>query len=177
MKPKIQRHGEILSLVRRHQFMSVDELAAALDVTPQTIRRDIRELEEVGSLKRHHGGASSGGNLPEGLPADRQTRCQNEKNAIARLIAEHIPDGSSLFVSIGTTMEAVVSELVRRRGSLRVITNNIHAASIASARTRLLRRGRIIRSSSLPESSALWTAVLPAWQPSILSTSSKSIMP
>ncbi|HFC6011973.1 TPA: DeoR family transcriptional regulator, partial [Neisseria meningitidis] len=56
MKPKIQRHGEILSLVRRHQFMSVDELAAALDVTPQTIRRDIRELEEVGSLKRHHGG-------------------------------------------------------------------------------------------------------------------------
>ncbi|HFC7533586.1 TPA: DeoR/GlpR family DNA-binding transcription regulator [Neisseria meningitidis] len=113
MKPKIQRHGEILSLVRRHQFMSVDELAAALDVTPQTIRRDIRELEEGGSLKRHHGGASSGGNLPEGLPADRQTRCQNEKNAIARLIAEHIPDGSSLFVSIGTTMEAVASELVR----------------------------------------------------------------
>lgn len=79
MKPKIQRHGEILSLVRRHQFMSVDELAAALDVTPQTIRCDIRELEEGGSLKRHHGGASSGGNLPEGLPADRQTRCQNEK--------------------------------------------------------------------------------------------------
>ncbi|HEY9936366.1 TPA: DeoR/GlpR family DNA-binding transcription regulator [Neisseria meningitidis] len=135
MKPKIQRHGEILSLVRRHQFMSVDELAAALDVTPQTIRRDIRELEEGGSLKRHHGGASSGGNLPEGLPASRQTRCQNEKNAIARLIAEHIPDESSLFVSIGTTMEAVASELVRRRGSLRIITNNIHVASIVSART------------------------------------------
>ncbi|KER39285.1 deoR-like helix-turn-helix domain protein [Neisseria meningitidis 992008] len=82
MKPKIQRHGEILSLVRRHQFMSVDELAAALDVTPQTIRRDIRELEEGGSLKRHHGGASSGGNLPEGLPASRQTRCQNEKTPL-----------------------------------------------------------------------------------------------
>lgn len=82
MKPKIQRHGEILSLVRRHQFMSVDELAAALDVTPQTIRRDIRELEDAGSLKRHHGGASSGGNLPEGLPASRQIQCQNEKTPL-----------------------------------------------------------------------------------------------
>lgn len=113
--------------------MSVDELAAALDVTPQTIRCDIRELEEGGSLKRHHGGASSGGNLPEGLPADRQTRCQNE-NAIARLIAEHIPDGSSLFVSIGTTMEAA-HQSWRRRSSLRIITNNIHVASVVSART------------------------------------------
>lgn len=57
------------------------------------------------------------------------------KNAIARLIAEHIPDGSSLFVSIGTTMEAAASELVKRRSSLRIITNNIHVASVVSART------------------------------------------
>lgn len=170
MKPKIQRHGEILSLVRRHQFMSVDELAAALDVTPQTIRCDIRELEEGGSLKRHHGGASSGGNLPEGLPADRQTRCQNEKNAIARLIAEHIPDGSSLFVSIGTTMEAAASELVKRRSSLRILPT-------ISTSPPSFRHVRITRSSSHPASSALWTAVLPAWRPSTLSTSSKSIMP
>ncbi|PKU06111.1 DeoR family transcriptional regulator, partial [Neisseria meningitidis] len=83
------------------EFRSEDGLPAALDVHPQTIRRAIRELEEGGSLKRHRGGASSGGNLPEGLPASRQTRCQNEKNAIARLIADHIPDSSSLFVSIG----------------------------------------------------------------------------
>lgn len=82
MKPKIQRHGEILSLVRRHQFMSVDELAAALDVTPQTIRRDIRELEEAGSLKRHHGGASSGGNLPEGLPADAKPGVKTKKTPL-----------------------------------------------------------------------------------------------
>ena len=135
MKLKIQMQGQILRLVQKYQFMTVDDLAARLEVTPQTIRRDIQELSESGRLKRYHGGASSNGNLPDSLPSNRQIQCQNEKNAIARLIAEHIPDGSSLFVSIGTTMEAVASELVRRRGSLRVITNNIHVASIVSART------------------------------------------
>ena len=135
MKLKIQRHGQILSLVQKYQFMTVDDLAARLEVTPQTIRRDIQELSESGRLKRYHGGASSNGSLSDSLPSNRQIQCQNEKNAIARLIAEHIPDESSLFVSIGTTMEAVASELVKRRSSLRIITNNIHVASIVSART------------------------------------------
>ena len=35
MKPKIQRHEHILTLVREHNFMTVEELAANLDVTPQ----------------------------------------------------------------------------------------------------------------------------------------------
>lgn len=82
MKPKIQRHGEILSLVRLRSVYVGGRACRRIDVTPQTIRCDIRELEEGGSLKRHHGGASSGGNLPEGLPADRQTRCQNEKTPL-----------------------------------------------------------------------------------------------
>ena len=63
MKLKIQRHGQILSLVQKYQFMTVDDLAARLEVTPQTIRRDIQELSESGRLKRYHGGASSNGSL------------------------------------------------------------------------------------------------------------------
>ena len=111
MKPKIQRHEHILTLVREQHFMTVEQLAEALDVTPQTIRRDIQELSESGQLKRYHGGASVGdisGNAAQG----KRNHCQNEKNAIARLIAAHIPDNSSLFFSIGTTMEAVAAELV-----------------------------------------------------------------
>ena len=50
MKPKIQRHEHILTLVREHNFMTVEELAANLDVTPQTIRRDVQELSETGQL-------------------------------------------------------------------------------------------------------------------------------
>lgn len=134
MKPKIQRHEHILALVREQHFMTVEQLAEALDVTPQTIRRDIQELSETRQLKRYHGGASVG-DISGGVAQGKRKHCQNEKNAIARLIAAHIPDNSSLFISIGTTMEAVAAELVKQRKNLRIITNNIYAASITAART------------------------------------------
>lgn len=135
MTPKIQRHEHILSLIREHRFMTVEELADALDVTPQTVRRDIQTLSENKQLRRYHGGASLG-EIPSGnVLLNRNTQCQEEKNAIARLIAQYIPDDASLFISIGTTMEAVISELVKCRSKLRIITNNIYVASIASART------------------------------------------
>jgi len=135
MKPKIQRHEHILSLVREHNFMTVEELAANLDVTPQTIRRDVQELSETGQLKRYHGGASLGDVSVVTAGQERRNHQQQEKNAIARLIASTIPDNASLFISIGTTMEAVAAELVRQRKNLRIITNNIYAASITAART------------------------------------------
>lgn len=134
MKPKIQRHEHILALVREQHFMTVEQLAEALDVTPQTIRRDIQELSETRQLKRYHGGASVG-DISGSVAQGKRKHCQNEKNAIARLIAAHIPDNSSLFISIGTTMEAVAAELVKQRKNLRIITNNIYVASITSART------------------------------------------
>ncbi len=135
MKPKIQRHEHILTLVREHNFMTVEELAANLDVTPQTIRRDVQELSETGQLKRYHGGASLGDVSVVTAGQERRNHQQQEKNAIARLIASTIPDNASLFISIGTTMEAVAAELVRQRKNLRIITNNIYAASITAART------------------------------------------
>ena len=135
MKPKIQRHEHILTLVREHNFMTVEELAANLDVTPQTIRRDVQELSETGQLKRYHGGASLGDVSVVTAGQERRNHQQQEKNSIARLIASTIPDNASLFISIGTTMEAVAAELVRQRKNLRIITNNIYAASITAART------------------------------------------
>ena len=171
MKPKIQRHEHILSLVREHNFMTVEELAANLDVTPQTIRRDVQELSETGQLKRYHGGASLGDVSVVTAGQERRNHQQQEKNAIARLIASTIPDNASLFISIGTTMEAVAAELVRQRKNLRIITNNI-ATPLPS-----LRRVPITQSSSLPVWFAPWTAVLPAWRLSISSTNSKLTMP
>ena len=40
--------------------MNIDELANLLDVSTQTVRRDIRKLSEQGLITRHHGGAGQG---------------------------------------------------------------------------------------------------------------------
>lgn len=135
MNLKTPRHEQIIALVRAHHFMSIEDLAATLAVTPQTIRRDINQLAAENLLRRYHGGAALGDALESEWQQGRRNSCQNEKNRIAQLIADHIPDNASLFISIGTTMEAVAAALVKQRKNLRIITNNLYVASVASART------------------------------------------
>lgn len=57
------RHDKILQLVRENGFMPIEELARLLDVTPQTIRRDINQLCEANLLRRYHGGAALGNSV------------------------------------------------------------------------------------------------------------------
>jgi len=52
----LPRHRQILEYVRQHGDASVDALARVLGVTTQTIRRDIRQLEDERLLARYHGG-------------------------------------------------------------------------------------------------------------------------
>ena len=58
---RLPRHEQILKLVRANGFMPIEELARLLDVTPQTIRRDINTLSEENLLRRFHGGAADRG--------------------------------------------------------------------------------------------------------------------
>ena len=51
------RHDQLLTLIADRGYMNIDELAQLLDVSTQTVRRDIRKLSEQGLITRHHGGA------------------------------------------------------------------------------------------------------------------------
>jgi DeoR family glycerol-3-phosphate regulon repressor len=128
------RHARILDRVHRKGFVSIEELAQDFGVSAQTIRRDIKELARQRLLRRYHGGAG----LPEGADrlayGNRKIRNAAEKRAIARLVAAQIPNGASLFIDIGTTMEAVAEALLQHE-KLRVITNHMDVASLLSERT------------------------------------------
>lgn len=129
--PQNFRQQEILDLAKRNGKVVVEELAARFDVTVQTIRRDLTELTEAGRLTRVYGGAIlRSGTTPIGYE-DRRALMAEEKERIARLCAEAIPDEASLFLNIGTTTEAVARALIGHR-NLMVVTNNINVASILS---------------------------------------------
>lgn len=126
-----ERQKKILSLVQENGYASIEALATEFEVTPQTIRRDMKKLCDLDLLKRYHGGAAIGSSV-QNLPyADRQAICSEEKIRIARLLASHIPDNASVFINIGTSTEAVAKELLGHTG-LRVVTNNLHVAMIMS---------------------------------------------
>lgn len=97
-----ERRALILDLLQTHGRVLAADLTAELDVSPDTIRRDLRELDEAGLLRRVHGGA-----LPRGGDsrpfAQRAKRAPAAKASIARRAAEHVEDGQVIVLDGGTT--------------------------------------------------------------------------
>jgi DeoR family glycerol-3-phosphate regulon repressor len=118
-----------MALAREAGRVSVEELAARFEVSPQTIRKDLNDLCERRLLARQHGGAMIVSGVENLGYAARRALAQAEKRRIAERCALMIPDGSSLFINIGTTTEEVARALSAHRNLL-VVTNNIHVVSI-----------------------------------------------
>lgn len=124
------RQAGIAAAVHEHGSLTVEALAERFGVTLQTVRRDVQLLADAGLLARFHGGARAPGSTTENI-AYRQRQRLNDaaKRRIARAVAAAVPEGSSLIINIGTTVEAVARALLQHRG-LRVITNNLNVAAI-----------------------------------------------
>jgi DeoR family glycerol-3-phosphate regulon repressor len=125
------RQEKLLEWVKSDGFVSIEDVAAHFNVTPQTVRRDVNWMSEQNLLRRYHGGASLPTSSENVTYAARQRIANEEKLRIAQLVASHIPDNASLFINIGTTTEEVARALNSHRG-LRVITNNLNVAAMMS---------------------------------------------
>lgn len=142
------RLNDILDLARRQGKVSTDSLARAFGVTVQTARRDLTALCDAGHLLRVYGGAV----LPSGTRnighADRVGLHSEGKERMAAEVARRIPDSASVFLDIGTTLEAVARRLTGHR-NLMVITNNLHAGNaLADAPgVELILTGGLLRSA------------------------------
>ncbi|MEX3016109.1 DeoR/GlpR family DNA-binding transcription regulator [Gymnodinialimonas hymeniacidonis] len=121
------RQTEILDIARREGKVTVEGLAAHFDVTVQTIRRDLSDLDEARQLNRVHGGAVLASGTSNVAYGERREFLAEEKAAMARLCAAQIPNDCAVFLNIGTSTEAVAAELLTHTGLL-VVTNNMNVA-------------------------------------------------
>ncbi len=143
-----QRQNDILTAARTKGRVSVEGLAAAFVVTPQTIRRDLNELCQRGLLARVHGGAVPAHSISNVGYEARRHLFAAEKTLIGAAAAAQIPDNSSLIINIGTTTEQVARALYNHR-DLVVITNNINVINILSGSPakELILTGGVVRQS------------------------------
>lgn len=127
-----ERQNHILSLVKSHRSISITEIQRRLNVSRETIRRDLLTLAEQRKLRKTHGGAIS---LETREPeiAVRQTTNVAGKRAIGKLAASIIPDSASVILAGGTTVQSASDELMSRR-SLTVFTNCIASGMKLSGR-------------------------------------------
>ena len=127
------RQLKLLAVVQAKGSVTVEELADTLDVTLQTVRRDVQRLADEGLLSRFHGGVRVPSSTIENIAhQQRESLNADGKTRIARLVAAAVPNDCSLILNIGTTTEAIARALLQHSG-LRVITNNLNVASILSA--------------------------------------------
>ncbi|WP_323017856.1 DeoR/GlpR family DNA-binding transcription regulator [Castellaniella sp.] len=107
---------------------SLEDLANHLQVTVQTVRRDVQRLAEDNQLIRFHGGARLPTSSTENIAYRQRAQLHaDHKQRIAQAIAREIPNDCSLMINIGTTTEAIAHALTGHTG-LRIITNNINVA-------------------------------------------------
>jgi len=124
-----RRLQRILENVKQTGVVSVEELVAQFEVTPQTIRKDLNTLCNQRLLTRTHGGARLAFGIENMSYEARRVLAASEKQAIGEAVAGLIGNNSSLFVTIGTTTEAVAQALTHH-DDLMVVTNNINVASL-----------------------------------------------
>jgi len=125
------RANQILHLLLQKGTSSVDDLAAAVNSSPASVRRDLIKLEGRGLVHRTHGGVELAGKLTyEPFRFDaafplREERFADEKRRIALAAAEMVAEGDTIALSPGTTTTQVARSLRHREG-IHIVTSAVN---------------------------------------------------
>jgi len=122
-----RRRDEIIGLLCELGDLSAADLAARLDVSVQTIRTDLRDLDEAALVQRRNGVVRLRQQSENIGYAPRISVARSEKQQIAMAVRDLVEDGARLALGTGTTVEACARMLAASRRDLFVATNNIHA--------------------------------------------------
>lgn len=150
-----ERQRQIVEIIQQSGSVNVADLCNRFNVSEMTIRRDLRDLDREGLLRRVHGGAVSNlGRSYEPPYKIRTTRRAEIKKDIGRRAAELIVDGDSIALDVGTTTLEIAYALPGKR-NLTIITaslpiaNEIVSNLSLNSDVRLILTGGIVRSGEL----------------------------
>lgn len=121
-----ERHVRILDLLRKQGAVTTAELTDALQVSLETVRRDLQTMEKAGHLQRVHGGAVSPGrmrpyaDLPHRLESNQEGKA--ELSATAALFVE---EDDIICIDSGSTAHFFSKVLADRFSRLTVITHSM----------------------------------------------------
>ncbi len=127
------REHAILEVLRAHGgACRTGELAALLQVSEETVRRNVKRLVKEGLVVKVHGGVLLANITEEPAFSHRLEENREAKTRMADCVADMIGDGASLFLDNSSTT-IFVAEALRKRKNLFVVTNSIGAAARLSA--------------------------------------------
>lgn len=122
--------SQILEVLQKQQYATVDELASLLFVSTSTIRRALNALQRKELAIRTHGGVKLN-DTHNSLPNFTFRIHQNsfEKKKIALSAIKLIKNGDIIFLD-GSTSAFYIAEYLQEFKDIRVITNGIDTLSL-----------------------------------------------
>src|SRR5262245_60723650 len=123
-----ERRERILRDLKLNAAIRVSQLARALGVTTETIRRDLDELSADGTINRTYGGAALPPSQREPAVHERESLHVSERSRVAATAARLVKPGDVLMVDAGSTTLHFARQLASSAGALTVITNSLPVA-------------------------------------------------
>ena len=121
----IERKNQILNKLKTEQRVLVSELAAAYQVTEETIRRDLDKLEKEGYATKTYGGAIWGNSTKTDLSYTIRNKTNVEaKSTIGELMCRIIEDGDHLMLDDSST-SLFIAKHIKEKKNITVITNSV----------------------------------------------------
>lgn len=135
-----ERRVKILEKLAQEEKVRVPLLAEELNVSSETVRRDLDRLDKEGKLKKVYGGAVQSRSDSWELPFEQKRRIHEaEKCAIGRAAASLVNDGDSVMLGNGTTPLELVRHLAGKK-NVTLVTHSAPALILAME----VFKGRII---------------------------------
>lgn len=125
---KVRRQDRILEILQRNPTIRVNMLARDLDVSAETVRRDLAELNEIGQIQRTYGGAVRAAAFEPAL-AERLNLFVPERERIAHHATTLLGDARSIFIGGGATTLHFARALRLVEHQLTVLTPSLGIAS------------------------------------------------
>lgn len=126
-----ERVSYILKKLDQDNLVKTNDLVNEMNVSVDTIRRDLKKLEEEGKLTCIRGGACSSEEALQYSPFfGRQIVNEDLKREAAKKAISLIHSGNIIALNAGTTNSILAEELVKLNKQITVVTNNLSALSI-----------------------------------------------
>lgn len=130
-KPKSVRQERILTELNQAPSLRVAELARRLDVSTETIRRDLDEMTEQGLLNRTYGGAVRSLSTEPSV-TERHTLFVAERERIARAAVQILKGAQVLMIGSGSTTVHTARRIAVEMKNITVLTHSFGVATVLS---------------------------------------------
>lgn len=129
-----ERAEYILKKLEQKSLVKTNDLVEEMNVSIDTIRRDLRKLEEEGKLTCIRGGACASEEILQYSPFfGRQIVNEEQKREAAKKAISLIHSENIVALNAGTTNAILAEEMLQLKKHITVVTNNLSAVSTLTA--------------------------------------------